>query len=152
MKGLVPFKKGERRLGRQKGTPNKLGARIKQALEEALEASGRNGKGEGGAVGYFVWLSRSEPAVFGSLIGKILPMQLEVKDKTEKLTPQEAVERLQDRGLPVPPILMSLATQIGQAVQERQEEDYEDELNGVGSEDNEDEPPDDEGNGQRDAA
>jgi hypothetical protein len=139
--GLRPFQKGERRVGRQKGTKNRLGVRIKEALLEALELSGQDGRGKGGAAGYFVWLSRNEPAVFGSLIGKVIPMQLEVKDKTERYTPQEAVARLQERGLPVPPSLTSLASQVGGAVAVREEEDYEAELSG--ELDGEDEDADD---------
>jgi hypothetical protein len=124
------FVKGERRVGRQKGTKNKLGVKIKEALLTALEMSGRDGKGKDGAVGYFVWLSRNEPVVFGGLIGKVLPMQVEVKDMSEKrYTPEEAIERLRERGLPVPPSLTSLAGQVGRAVAVRQEEDeYDEEL------------------------
>ena len=143
--GLVPFKKGQPGLGRPKGVKNKLGVLIKEAIVTALEKSGRDGKGKDGAVGYFVWLSRNEPAVFGGLVGKVLPMQLEVKDKTDnKYTPAEAIERLRERGLPVPPSLTSLAGQVGRAVMERQEEDYEDELVDVDADegDNAEDEPD----------
>jgi hypothetical protein len=130
--GLVPFKKGERTVGREKGTKNKLGVLIKQAITDALEASGRDGRGKDGAVGYFVWLSRAEPAVFGALVGKVLPMQIDVKDKSDhRYTPEEAIERLKERGLPVPPSLTSLAGAVGRAVIEREnDEDYETELSG----------------------
>jgi len=129
-KGLVPFKKGVAN-GRKAGTPNKFTLKLKEAILAAAEASGRNGKGKDGAVGYLVWLSRAEPAVFGRMLEKIMPMQLDVRDKTDRaLTPQEAVARLQERGLPVPPTLLTLAQSVGKAVVERQEEDYEAELNG----------------------
>jgi hypothetical protein len=133
--GLVPFKKGQEGLGRPKGVKNKFGVRLKEAILEAAERSGRDGKGKDGAVGYLVWLSRAEPAVFGRMLEKVMPLQIDVKDKTEKaMTAPEAVQRLEERGLPVPPALRSLAEGIGRAVVERQEEDYDNELNGEGFE------------------
>lgn len=129
-KGLTKFKKGERRVGRVKGTKNKLGVRVKEAILEAAELSGSDGKGKGGATGYLVWLSRAEPAVFGRMLEKIMPTQLEVKDKTSRaMTPDEAVKRLQERGLPVPPDLLELSSQVGRAVAQRREEDDDVELN-----------------------
>ena len=137
------FKKGQRPgPGRAKGTPNKMGRQIKEAIITALEMSGRDGKGKDGAAGYFVWLSRNEPAVFGNLVGKVIPMQVDVKDKTERYTPQEAVERLRERGLPVPPSLTSLAGSVGRAVVIRAEEDYEAELNGEEPEESDDDEQD----------
>jgi hypothetical protein len=140
--GLIPYKKGQPGLGRQKGVKNKIPVRIKEALLEALELSGSNGKGRNGATGYFVWLSRAEPAVFGRMIEKILPMQLEVRDKTnEKLTPDEAIERLKDRGLPVPESLMSLSTKVGEAIMQRRAENDEEEHDADGLDDLDDEEP-----------
>jgi hypothetical protein len=138
-KAILPqrWKKGERPVGRAKGTKNKLGVRLKEAILEAAEKSGRDGKGKDGAVGYLVWLSRAEPAVFGRMLEKVMPLQVDVKDTTHKLSAPEAVARLKERGIPVPPALESLAAGVALAVQERQDEDYEDELNGVGSEDEE---------------
>lgn len=145
------FKPGERRVGRAKGTKNKLGAMIKDAIVTALDKSGRDGKGKDGAVGYFVWLSRNEPAVFGGLVGKVIPMQIDVKDKTEKkYTPEEAIERLRERGLPVPTSLTTLAGQVGRAMIERSEEDYEAELDGMDAED--EQQDDDEDDGDEDVA
>lgn len=136
--GLVPFKKGHRQTGRQKGVPNKFTTKLKDAILAAAEASGRNGKGKDGAIGYLVWLSRTEPAVFGRLLEKVMPMQIDVKDtSTKTYTPQEAIDRLKERGLPVPPSLTTLAEQMGRAVVERQEEDYDAELDGDGENDSE---------------
>jgi len=137
--GLVPFAKGNP--GKPKGAKNKFGVKLKEAILEAAERSGRDGKGKDGAVGYLVWLSRSEPAVFGRMLEKVMPLQIDVKDKTDRLTPAEAIERLRERGLPVPSSLTSLAESVGRAVAERQDEDYEEELNG-------DEPEE----GEKDAA
>lgn len=122
------FAKGNK--GKPKGAKNKFGVRLKEAILEAAEKSGRDGKGKDGAVGYLVWLSRAEPAVFGRMLEKVMPLQVDVKDKTDRLSPQEAVDRLRERGLPVPPSLNSLAQSVGRAVAERQEQDYDAELNG----------------------
>lgn len=127
------FQKGNP--GKKKGTKNKLGVKLKEAILEAAEKSGRDGKGKDGAVGYLVWLSRTEPAVFGRMLEKVMPLQVEVKDNTNKMTAPEAVQRLKERGLPIPPALESLARGVAMAVERRQGEDYEDELNGVGYED-----------------
>jgi hypothetical protein len=130
-KNLVQFKKGERPVGRQKGSKNKLGVKLKDAIMQAAELSGQDGKGKNGATGYLVWLSRAEPAVFGRMLEKLLPLQLDVKDKTNvQLTPAEAVDQLKERGLPIPPSLLHLtATQVGEAVAMRREQDDDDELN-----------------------
>jgi hypothetical protein len=128
--GLTKFKKGERRVGRVKGVKNKLGVRVKECILAAAELSGSDGKGKGGATGYLVWLSRSEPAVFGRMLEKIMPTQVEVKDNTNRaMTPDEAVARLQERGLPVPPDLLELSSQVGRAVAQRRVEDDNEELN-----------------------
>lgn len=59
--------------GRQKGTPNKRTALLKDAILEAAEKAG----GEGGVVGY-LWLQAVEnPAAFMTLLGKVLPTQVE---------------------------------------------------------------------------
>lgn len=127
-KALVPYQntKGNRKVGRAAGTPNKYTAEIKQAVIEALNRSGKDGKGKEGAVGYFVWLSRAEPAVFGGLVGKILPTQVEVADKTHRsLTVEEATQKLRERGLPIPSGL------IEQSVVEVIENEEEDEIEEV---------------------
>ena len=135
--GLVPFGKGNP--GKPKGAKNKFGVKLKEAILEAAERSGRDGKGKDGAVGYLVWLSRAEPAVFGRMLEKVMPLQIDVKDKTDnRYTPAEAIERLKERGLPVPQSLTTLAASVGRAVVERQDEDYEDELGGDGDGDADD--------------
>lgn len=58
--------------GRQKGTPNKVNALLKDAILQAAEAAG----GEGGIVGYLTLQAHENPAAFLSLIGKVLPMQI----------------------------------------------------------------------------
>jgi len=64
-KGSAP---GERRGGRQKGTPNKNTALLREMILSALE--------EEGGVDYLRWASREQPAGFLTLLGKVLPTQL----------------------------------------------------------------------------
>jgi hypothetical protein len=148
--GLVPFQKGAA-TGRKPGAKNKFTTKLKDAILAAAEASGSNGKGKNGAIGYLTWLSRAEPAVFGRLLEKVMPLQIDVKDKTDRtMTAPEAVKRLEERGIPVPPALRSLAENVGQAVVHRQEEDYDAELNGEGFEGSETLAPEHEGEDQDD--
>ena len=60
---------GQRFGGRQKGTPNKVPAQLKEIILEALHGAHKDG-----AVGYLKWLSAEHPPVFGGLVGKVLPM------------------------------------------------------------------------------
>lgn len=62
-------KKGERRGGRAKGTPNKLTRSIKQAIEIAFETVG--------GPDYLAKMAVEQPAAFMTLLGKVLPTQLE---------------------------------------------------------------------------
>lgn len=130
--GLKPFAKGNP--GKPKGAKNKLGVKLKEAILEAAERSGRDGKGKDGTVGYLVWLSRAEPAVYGRMLEKVMPLQVEMKDTTTKMSAPEAVAKLRERGLPVPPALDALAKGIAVAHSMQEDQDYEDELNGVGLE------------------
>jgi hypothetical protein len=102
----VAFAKGNP--GKPRGRLTAMKFRVKEAVLEAAERSGRDGKGREGMVGYLVWLSRTEPAVFGRMLEKIMPTQVELADRTTMLTPSEAAERLRLRGIPVPPLLLDL--------------------------------------------
>ena len=70
-------KPGERRGGRQKGTPNKVTRALKEAILLALDEAG----GEGGSVAYLRSQANLSPAAFMGLIGKILP--LTIKEQIE---------------------------------------------------------------------
>jgi hypothetical protein len=61
-------KKGERRGGRKKGTPNKLNADVKDMIVGALNAVGGQD--------YLVRQSSANPIAFMSLIGRVLPLQV----------------------------------------------------------------------------
>lgn len=65
-------KPGERRGGRQKGTPNKTTALLKDAVLKAAENAG----GKGGLVSYLQEQAISNPGPFLALLGKVLPMQV----------------------------------------------------------------------------
>lgn len=67
---------GHKTGGRQKGTPNKTTALLKDAIMKAAESAGEDMAGKGGVVGYCTFLAKSEPKAFAQLLGKVLPMQL----------------------------------------------------------------------------
>lgn len=58
-------KPGERRGGRQKGTPNKLTADIKETIAAAFD--------EAGGKEYLVGIAKDDPRTFCTLLGKIIP-------------------------------------------------------------------------------
>lgn len=66
--------------GRVKGVPNKTTALLKEAIIKAAEATGSDGKGEGGLTGYCSFLAKDEPKAFAQLLGKVLPMQVTGED------------------------------------------------------------------------
>lgn len=71
---------GERRGGRQKGTPNKLTAALKDAILTAAELVGSDGEGKDGVVGYLTMVAKSDVKAFAALLGKVLPMQVTGED------------------------------------------------------------------------
>ena len=58
--------------GNKRG-PSKVSALLKDAILQAAQAAG----GEGGMVGYLTLQAQEEPVAFMSLLGKVLPMQVE---------------------------------------------------------------------------
>lgn len=83
--------KGTRVGGREKGTPNKLTTEVKAAIVEAFDKAG--------GVKYLVGIAKKHPAVFCALLGKVLPLQLNVaKTVTHNLDlsafPDEDLETL----------------------------------------------------------
>ena len=57
--------------GRTAGTPNKVTKALKEAILEAAEGSHKDG-----TVGYLKVQARDNPAAFMTLLGKVLPMQI----------------------------------------------------------------------------
>lgn len=54
--------------GRPKGVPNKMTAEVKQMILDALDSAG--------GVAYLADKAESHPAAFLSLVGKVLPLQV----------------------------------------------------------------------------
>ena len=68
-------KKGERRGGRKKGTPNKFTGALKDMVLQALD------KAEpGGGVAYLTKQAKDNPTAFMTLLGKVLPLQVTGQD------------------------------------------------------------------------
>jgi hypothetical protein len=62
--------------GRAKGTPNKTTALLKDAILKAAERAG-NKVGDDGMVSYLEVQATENPGPFMSLLGKVLPMQIQ---------------------------------------------------------------------------
>ncbi|MEO1473808.1 MAG: hypothetical protein AAFS03_07675 [Pseudomonadota bacterium] len=65
--------KGFKTGGRQKGTPNRRTVLLKDAVLEAAERAGD----EQGMVGFLEAQARENPAAFLTLLGKVLPQQVD---------------------------------------------------------------------------
>lgn len=63
--------KGQKTGGRQKGTPNKVTANIKEALQAAFD--------EVGGKDYLVKVAATDPKAFCTLIGKVIPQDVNTK-------------------------------------------------------------------------
>lgn len=62
--------------GRTAGSPNKTTAVLKEAILLAAETVGSDGEGKDGLAGYCEALARSDRKTFATLLGKVLPMQV----------------------------------------------------------------------------
>lgn len=76
--------KGRKTGGRQKGTPNKTTALLKDAVLEAAQAAG--GGDRDGLVKYLTQQAIQNPGPFMSLLGKVLPMQVAGTDENGEPT------------------------------------------------------------------
>jgi hypothetical protein len=69
---------GVRSGGRQKGTPNKTTAIVKDCILQAAELAGNDlSSDQSGLVGYLRKQAIANPVAFMSLLGRILPTQIE---------------------------------------------------------------------------
>ena len=59
--------------GRKKGTPNKTTTQLKEAILTAAERAG----GQEGLVGYLERLANRNAPAFATLLGKVLPLQVQ---------------------------------------------------------------------------
>ena len=114
-KGPHRFKKGMKKIaGRTKGTPNKTPAILKEAIMLALHAEGYDGRGKDGVVGALRRAWKTERKAFLKLAEKLLPYQLTGKDGSPMQmvhsTREQLIERMKERGMPLPPSLMDMPT------------------------------------------
>jgi ParB-like nuclease domain len=87
--------------GRPPGSLNKLSRNIREDLREATERVGRDGNGEYGAVGYFMWLARAEPKSHAMLLRGTMTTELRATVTLKPvLTREEALAEMRARGLP----------------------------------------------------
>ena len=115
---LIPVQKGEHR-GRKPGTPNKVSKLLKDAVLLAAEEVGyitykhdKKGKlvlsatGVDGLVGYLKYLAINEPRSFAILLGRVLPMQVAVRDTGTSpdvvyKTVEEVRAEMREKGIPI---------------------------------------------------
>jgi hypothetical protein len=69
-------KKGERPGGRQKGTPNKVTASLRDAVIHAAATVGEDGNGKNGLEGYLVRIARKDEKTFAGLLGRVIPLHV----------------------------------------------------------------------------
>ena len=69
----MPHADGSKSGGRKKGTPNKTTALLKDAILEAAQNAGD----KEGMVGYLEKQAKDNPPAFLTLLGKVLPMQVQ---------------------------------------------------------------------------
>lgn len=75
----VPFKPGERKTGRQKGTPNKVTQTIREAIEIAAQQCHPNG--------FAGWLVEraaggiEDRKIFAGVVGRVVPLQVNAKSE-----------------------------------------------------------------------
>jgi len=96
--------------GRAKGQPNHLTKLLREAIPEAVERLGSDGRGKDGLVGWLMQTAKRYPEAYLKLLDRLLPIQISTEGSTAvKVTYTNKVEivaRLKERGLPIPPSLM----------------------------------------------
>jgi hypothetical protein len=84
---MAKFEKGRKRppnAGRKRGSFNKTTSVLKEAALLAAEQTGDPSKrGCDGLVGYLRFVAREYPPAFMSLLGRVLPQQVQVDTQTE---------------------------------------------------------------------
>lgn len=67
--------------GRKAGVPNKTTTALKDAILAAAKSVGQDGQGKGGLTGYLRHVASSDVKAFAGLLGKVLPMQVNLDGK-----------------------------------------------------------------------
>jgi hypothetical protein len=87
--------------GSRTGKPNKTTRLLKEALILAAEKHGSNGKGKDGLVGFLLHLIDEDLGAFATLLGRVLPLQVSVKDGDEDrmASRRQLLTELKSRGI-----------------------------------------------------
>lgn len=83
------FRKGDGRPRRPVGSNTKTTRILRDALLLAAELEGEDGKGKGKLVGYMRRVARDDMKAFCSMLGKVIPLQIETRgglDQKEEVT------------------------------------------------------------------
>ena len=75
--GSTPKNTGNMGKGRRRGVPNKTTALLKDAILKAAEQAGNDIEDKAGMVAYLKKQAQEQPVAFMSLLGKVLPMQIQ---------------------------------------------------------------------------
>jgi len=104
---LSPLLKGQRVVGRQRGSQNKFTRQIKEGLVEAAILYGYDGKGKNEMIGFFHRVIEKDIAVFCGMLSRAMPLQIHHKgegttilDVTYYESSDEIREEMKRRGLP----------------------------------------------------
>jgi len=79
--------KGRPGPGRPKGVPNKTTTVVKEAILKALDEAHPDG-----AVAYLIQQATSNPTAFLTLVGKVLPMQVEHSNPDGTMRPPTVIQ------------------------------------------------------------
>jgi hypothetical protein len=97
--GKTPFVKGHTKSGgRPPGIPNKTTRILKEAILLAAELEGNDTKGKDELIGYLRMVARTEIPSFCTLLGRVLPLQVNVRASvtqsiiTDKMSAKEAAD------------------------------------------------------------
>src|ERR1700690_4032818 len=99
------FKPGKKKTGGRKvGAPNKLTRELRQAILDAGERVGYDGKGRGGLTGFLARLAVTHPAAYASLLGRLLPMKVSTAMNVAIRSKEDVIRELKKRRIPIPHI------------------------------------------------
>ena len=104
------FEKGHAKMGgRKKGSRNRFGGDLREAVVAGIQVVGfiERGKrgwkrGEGGVQGFIEWLALHEPKTAAALFARVLPYFINLDTELpEVMTEAEMEARLKELGLPI---------------------------------------------------